>query len=81
VTFERGLQEKFSVGNKGYPYAEMAKEFWVEYGNSQDTRLACQKAVEYADKHREILIPLGGPEYGFWSRSYSPDDICPFTGQ
>jgi len=75
------LQEKFSAGNDGSPYAEMAKAFWQEYLKSKDIGLACQQAVDYADKHREILIPLSGPPNGFWNRTYSPQDVCPFKNQ
>jgi hypothetical protein len=75
------LQEKFLADNDGYPYVEMAKVFWQEYLNSKDIGLACQQAVKYADKHRQILIPLSGPPYGFWNRTYSPQDVCPFKDQ
>lgn len=72
------IQENFPVGNDGHPYAEMAAKFWNEYISSRDIELSCQQAINYADDHPEILLPLNGPEFSFWSKSYLPFDICPF---
>lgn len=75
------LQEKFPEGNAGHPYAEMATAFWEEFLTSKDIKLSCQKAIDYADAHPEILTPLEGPVAGFWSQSYLPYDVCPFPNQ
>lgn len=72
------LQEKFPDGTTGHPYAEMATAFWDKFLNSEDIELACRQAIEYADAHPDILLPLNGPEFSFWSRSYYPFDVCPF---
>jgi hypothetical protein len=72
------LQELFPEGNMGHPYTEMAQLFWFEYSNSKNVKLACQQAINYANAHQEILVPLNGPESSFWSRQYVPGDICPF---
>jgi hypothetical protein len=75
------LQEKFPEGNAGHSYAEMAAAFWEEYLASRDIRLSCQKAIDYASAHPDILTPLEGPPGGFWSRSYQPFDVCPFPAE
>jgi len=72
------LQELFPEGNAGHSFAEMGRLFWVEYSNSENMKLACQQAIDYADAHPEILIPLNGPEFSFWSKQYLPADVCPF---
>jgi hypothetical protein len=72
------LQEKFPERNAGYPYAEMAKLFWLDYTSSHDLGLSCKAAVNYARTHPEILTPLTGSEYGFWNRTYLSSDVCPF---
>ncbi len=72
------LQEKFPEGNAGHPYAEMAAAFWEEFLASKDMKLSCQKAIDYASDHANILTPLEGSVGGFWSRSYQPFDVCPF---
>lgn len=72
------LREKFPTGSAGYPYVEMATLFWNEFLSSNDINLACQKTIEYASAHPEILLPLNGPEFSFWSKQYLPVDVCPF---
>jgi hypothetical protein len=75
------LQEKFSDGTAGYPYAEMATAFWDEFLSSNDIELSCRQAIEYADTHPEMLLPLNGPEFSFWSKTYYPFDVCPFKNK
>lgn len=72
------LQEKFPESNEGYPYAEMAKLVWDNFSITNDMGLACQQAVNYAVAHPGMLKPLSGPEFGFWSKSYQPEDVCPY---
>lgn len=75
------LQEKFPDGTAGHPYAEMAKAFWDEFLVSENIELSCHQAVEYADSHPDILLPLNGPEFSFWSKTYYPFDVCPFKNK
>lgn len=63
----------------GRPYADLATRFLGEYLESSNTDIACSLVVDYAEEHPEILYPLGNTDetwYGFWSRYYSPEDIC-----
>jgi len=75
-TIYQTLQEKYPKENPGYPYVEMATEFWNEYQLSHDVASACNKAITYATDHKEILEPLGS--HGLWDKNYTPDSICPF---
>lgn len=78
------LQEKFPSGSEGSAYAEMATAFWEEYRTSQNMALSCQKAIAYATEYPEKIISYigngrkGEIDYGWQSRNYSPEDICPF---
>jgi hypothetical protein len=77
-TVYQTLQQKFSEGNPGFPYAEMAAAFWNEYQSSRDMTAACGMAVEDAAAHPDILIPLGSDYHGMQSHTYEPGDVCPF---
>jgi hypothetical protein len=70
------LIEKYTQGNLGYPYTELATEFWNEFQLSHDQILSCGEAITYATKHTEILEPLGS--HGLFDKHYEPEDICPF---
>ena len=70
------LIEKYPQANSGYPYAELATEFWNEFHSSHDLILSCDKAIAYAIGHEEILEPLGS--HGLFDAHYEPEDICPF---
>jgi hypothetical protein len=70
------LIEKYPQWNSGYPYAELAAEFWNEFQSSRDLILSCDKAIAYAIKHEEIFEPLGS--HGLFDANYEPEDICPF---
>jgi len=54
------LLEKFPTGTVGNEIALMAAEFWDEYQKTKDKRLACAKAVSFAEENPEILYYLGG---------------------
>ncbi|MBI5297287.1 MAG: hypothetical protein HY869_17550 [Chloroflexi bacterium] len=77
-TVYQTLQQKFTEGNPGYIYAEMAAAFWNEYQSSHDMTAACGMAVDYAAAHPDILIPLGSDYHGMQSHTYKPEDVCPF---
>ena len=70
------LQARFSAGTPGNAYAEMAAEFWAEYQLSQNLPAACEKAIDYARTHPEILTPLGSTYHGWQSLNYQPSDVC-----
>jgi hypothetical protein len=73
------LQSKYSIGNVGYEYSQMAKYFWDEYNLSKNILISCQKAIDFAERHTEdILDPLGSPTYGDNHWKYEPEEICPF---
>ena len=72
------LQEKFPADSPGYPYVEMATDFWDAYQSSGLMYNACAAAIAYADAHPEILIPLGSDYHGAQSHTYTPADVCPF---
>jgi hypothetical protein len=78
------LQKKYSEGQVGHAYAEMAAAFWNEYQKEKNIGQACAKAVDYATAHPgETLSYLGNGEnaityYGEQSLEYRPDDLCPF---
>lgn len=70
------LLEKHPVNDNGYPYVMLATEFWNEYQVSKSIVSACQKSVQYARSHLEILEPLY--TYGSFDQYYTPETICPF---
>jgi hypothetical protein len=73
------LQEKFPDGTFGSQYAELARVFWEEFSSNGDVKLACAKAVEFAESQSSIILtPLGKQFYGSGQREYTPEDICPF---
>jgi hypothetical protein len=72
------LQVKFPESNPGYPYAEMAADFWSTFQSTGSMYDACGAAIAYAAEHPEILIPLGSDYHGFQSHTYIPADVCPF---
>jgi hypothetical protein len=72
------LQQDFPPENAGYPYTELAMQFWEAYQVSYDMKQACGKAIEYASTNSEILLPLGSLYHGMQSHFYTPEDICPF---
>ncbi len=72
------LQEKFPTESPGYPYVEMATDFWNAYQSSGLMYDACAAAIAYADAHSEILTPLGSDYHGAQSHQYQPADVCPF---
>jgi hypothetical protein len=71
------LLDEYSIENAGYPYVQLATEFWSEYQVSQDILLACDKAIMFAEQNEGILIPLGN-NHGMFSRYYKPEMVCPF---
>ncbi len=79
ATVYQTLQTKYPPDNAGYPYVEMAAQFWNEYQSSHDLVLACSKAIQYANDHPEILKPLG--PHGTFDKSYLPSSVCPFQNQ
>jgi hypothetical protein len=72
------LQQKFPEGDPGHPYVEMAIAFWDAYQSTHTMYDACAAAIQYADEHPEILIPLGSDYHGSQSHRYVPADVCPF---
>ncbi|MFT3895425.1 MAG: hypothetical protein QM730_27690 [Anaerolineales bacterium] len=70
------LIEKYPQGSSGYPYSQMATEFWNEFQVSRDLVLSCERAIIYAAKHEEMLDPLG--DHGLFDEHYKPEDVCPF---
>jgi tetratricopeptide (TPR) repeat protein len=70
------LLEMFPGENPGYLYTEMATGFWFEYQSSGDMVKACQKAIDYAATHSEILTPIGSDYHGWQSQIYKPEDVC-----
>lgn len=63
----------------GSQYTSLATIFWNSYRDSGDIGAACVAAAEYtAINDDRGLSPLSSDFYMFYSRDYSPDDICPF---
>jgi hypothetical protein len=85
-TVYESLQKKFPPNSPGRPYVELATTFWNQYQGSHDIKLACDKAVDYAKAHPEILSPLGNcdvgkffcEDHGLQSLRYEPESVCPF---
>jgi hypothetical protein len=72
------LQARFPLGQPGHAFAELAQAFWEQYQASQDMGQACGKAIAYAAAHADSLAYLGSWHHGFQSRTYQPEDVCPF---
>lgn len=73
----KNLIELYPKDTNGYPYVEMATEFWNEYQISKDFYNACEKAIEYTQENEVILEPFGW--HGLHYYSYLPANVCPFT--
>jgi tetratricopeptide (TPR) repeat protein len=81
------LQEKYPIEKDGYSYAKMATIFWENYQISKNKGAACSIIVEYVKEHpKEVFTYLGDsaflydeePIHGWQSKTYLPEDICPF---
>jgi hypothetical protein len=72
------LMSMFPPGDPGYPYTQMATEFWSEFIASHDLAAACGMATKYAMQHEEILIPLGNNDHGLFVEHYKAETICPW---
>jgi hypothetical protein len=73
------LVEKYPRGTLGSQYAELATVFWDAFQESGDLGAACGAATGYAAENKVLILdPLGSEFYGFYSRPYAPEDICPF---
>ena len=73
------LMSMFPPGDPGYPYTQMATEFWSEFIASHDPVAACGMATKYASQHEEILIPLGNNDHGLFVEHYKAETICPWN--
>jgi hypothetical protein len=73
------LQARFPEGTAGHAYAEMAAAFWEEYEIGHTLANACRKAVQFAERYPEKVLPyLGSGIHGLQDESYEPSDVCPF---
>jgi hypothetical protein len=61
----------------GFEFADMASIFWQNFSLNRDMAHACTLVNAYASTHMAALEPLNG--FGYANRTYTPDDICPFT--
>jgi hypothetical protein len=77
-TIYQTLQQKFGNDPYGSPYVEMATAFWNAYQSMHKMYDGCAAAIQYAEDHPEILIPLGSDYHGSQSHTYVPADVCPF---
>lgn len=75
------LLATFSSDNPGFPYAQLADQFWKTYHSSGKMADACQSAIEYVKSHQEVLEPLWDYDTsGLEDHQYGAKDICPFWG-
>jgi hypothetical protein len=72
------MLQTFNFGAPGYPYVQMAAQFWTGFAANGFIGDGCQQAVEFAADHREILGVLGSDYHGVQSVVYTPKDVCPF---
>ena len=72
------LQHKFGTNPYSQPYVEMATMFWDAYQSTHKMYDGCAAAIQYAVEHPEILTPLGSDYHGSQSKTYKPEDDCPF---
>jgi tetratricopeptide (TPR) repeat protein len=77
IQYDTALQ-KFPANNPGHAYVEMASAFWEAYNSSGKMANSCEAAIQYAEKHPEVFIPLGGDYHGMQSYEYIPLDMCSF---
>jgi hypothetical protein len=83
-TVYQSLQNEYPFGVYGHAYANLAEVVWKEYSQSQDIRIACSLAMQYANNHQEeILQPLGAGKLAYYgigkqNNSYIAKDVCPF---
>lgn len=73
------LTARAAAASAGYPFVQMAAEFWSGYSNGRDIQSACQRAIEFAQSHPDQTLSYFGPErLGCWE--YDPQDLCPAPG-
>ncbi len=66
------------VSQPGGAFAEMARLFWREFALNRDIVTACQVVIGYARAAPSAYEVLNS--FGTGNPTYSPVDLCPFTG-
>ena len=74
----QSMLQTFEFSTPGYPYVQMAAQFWTGFAANAQIGEGCRLAVEFAAAHREILGVLGSDTHGVQSIIYTPKDVCPF---
>ena len=72
------MVQTYEFGRPGYPYVQMAAQFWTGFSANASIGEGCRQAVEFASVHPEIIGVLGSEYHGVQSVLYTPADVCPF---
>lgn len=73
------LPTPFGVVLPGSGFVEMARLFWQDYALNRNVGRACQIVTGYARANPASYEVLNS--FGFANRTYTANDMCPFTGQ
>jgi hypothetical protein len=72
------LLEAHPPGSPGEGFSALATEVWEAYQTQLDLGRACQIGQAFAAEHADsVLEPL---HYGYANPTYTPFDICPYSG-
>jgi hypothetical protein len=74
----QSMIQAFEFGRPGYPYVQMAAQFWTGFAAEAKIGEGCRLAVEFAKANPAILGVLGSDFHGIQSLIYTPADVCPF---
>ena len=74
----QNMLQTIDFGTPGYPYMQMAAQFWTGFAANAQIGEGCRLAVEFAAANRGILGVLGSEFHGVQSLIYTPKDVCPF---
>jgi hypothetical protein len=74
----QSMLQTFEFGRPGYPYVQLAAQFFSGFAANANIGEGCQLAVEFAVANPGILGVLGSDYHGVQSLIYTPKDVCPF---
>jgi hypothetical protein len=74
----QNMIQTYEFGRPGYPYVQLAAQFWTGFAAKAQIGEGCRLAVEFAKANPQILGVLGSDFHGVQTKIYTPADVCPF---
>lgn len=76
-TIANSLVVENPPGTSGEPYATLGQAFMDAYNKSKDRKKACDAVLAVVGARPDVLAPLNS--YGYFNRTYTAADMCPFV--